>query len=403
MLQYRSPGVYQEEKFSVPTERLFTAVPVFLGLTETLPGTLPADIDLFALRQWREFETYFGRPVSGGHLSDAIYGFFENGGQLCYVIGLTEISRSSIEEALSILPHITGFDLICAPDLIRLLQPAELPPLDGLDAVWESYIKRQLGKKSQSPNPIELLMLQNLILDYCNNAGNCFTILDPLFDANLDEICAQKKELIASNAAIYYPWIQTSNGFVPPCGHVAGVYTRTDQKTGVYKAPANEVLKDALGLECDISNIEQDILNPKGVNCLRSFPGRGIRIWGARTLASNENQVVYVNVRRLLITVGRWAQSKLANYVYAPNDPNLWKQIRQSLTGYLRTLFDTGALQGRAHSQAYYVKCDEENNPVEVRDAGMVMVEVGLAISVPGEFVILRLLSTESGISISSD
>lgn len=402
MLQYRSPGVYKEEKFSVPTDGLITGVPVFLGLTETLPGTLPEDIDLFSLRQWQEFETNFGQPVSASHMSEAVYGFFENGGQRCYVIGLAEISRSSIESALSILPYITDFDLICAPDLIRLLEPAELPPLDNLDAVWETYIRRQLDKTAHSPNPVELLMLQNLILDYCKNADNCFAILDPLFDANLVEICAQKLELNASNAAIYYPWIQTSNGFVPPCGHVAGIYTRTDQKTGVHKAPANEVLKDAMGLECNISNIQQDILNPKGVNCLRSFPGRGIRVWGARSLASDEDKVVYINVRRLLITIGRWAESNLANHVYTPNDSKLWQQIKQSLTGYLSTLFESGALQGRVQGQAFYIKCDEENNPIEVRDAGMAVVEIGLAISVPGEFIILRLIATEGGISISS-
>lgn len=403
MLQYRSPGVYKEEKFSVPTDGLITGVPVFLGLTESLPGVLPEQIERFRLRQWQEFATKFGQAVAGSHLAKSVYGFFENGGQQCYVIGLTEINAGAIEAALLNLPYITDFDLICAPDLIRLVQPEELPPLDGMDAVWESYIRRQLDKTPSSANPYEVLRLQKLIIDYCTDAGDCFAILDPLPDANLVEVSAQKLELNAPNAAIYYPWILTSTGLVPPCGHVAGIYTRTDAKTGVYKAPANEVLKDALGLEFNITNVEQDVLNPKGVNCLRSFPGRGIRVWGARSLASDESNVVYINIRRLLITIGRWAETNLLDHVFEPNNSALWERIKRSLTRYLQTLFDSGALQGSAQDQAFYVKCDAENNPAEVRDAGMLVVEVGLAVSVPGEFIILRLISTESGITISDN
>lgn len=401
MLQYRSPGVYKEEQFLAPPNGLITGVPVFLGLTQSMPGTLPGDIDLFSLRKWQEFATKFGQAVPGSHLSKAVYGFFENGGRHCYVIGLTEIGRGAIEETLLILPYIADFDLVCAPDLIRLLEPDALPPLDGMDSVWEDYVIRQLDKTGASPNPYEVLELQKLIINYCTTAGNCFAILDPLPDANLIEVSAQKLELNGLNAALYYPWIRTTAGLVPPCGHVAGIYARTDEKTGVHKAPANEVLKDALCLESHIGTVEQDILNPKGVNCLRSFPGRGIRVWGARSLASDEDNVVYVNVRRLLITIGRWAETNLSNHVFEPNDAKLWGKIRQSLTTYLRTLFESGALQGRAQAQAFYIKCDEENNPVEVRDAGMLVVEVGVAITVPGEFVILRLISTESGITIS--
>jgi uncharacterized protein len=220
-------------------------------------------------------------------------------------------------------------------------------------------------------------------------------------------VLAQRRELDSHNAALYFPWLDTglrdqegTIQYVPPCGHVAGVYARSDMRAGVHKAPANEVLEGVLDLEINLSNAQQGALNPQGVNALRAFPGRGIRVWGARTLSPN-SAWIYVNVRRLFLTAGRWIERNLASTVFEPNDPNLWARILRELNAYFNGLFQQGALKGATPAAAFYVKCDAEINPPAVRDAGQVITEIGLAPVVPGEFVVVRIIHSASGIIIS--
>ena len=145
----------------------------------------------------------------------------------------------------------------------------------------------------------------------------------------------------------------------PPCGHVAGIYARTDKHTGVFKAPANEVLQGVVDTELRITNQEQDQLNPKGINCIRSFKGRGIRVWGARTLAGEDEQEwLYINVRRLFLTIGRWIDRNMQDILFEPNDFRLRTRISRELTAYCNGLFKQGALKGATASEAFYVKCD---------------------------------------------
>ena len=168
----------------------------------------------------------------------------------------------------------------------------------------------------------------------------------------------------------------------------------------MHKAPANEVIEGAVDLETAVSDGIQGDLNPAGVNCLRAFPGRGIRVWGARTV-SQENAWIYVNVRRLFLTAGRWIERSMAGVVFEPHNLKLWGRITRELTAYFLDLFRSGALKGATAQEGFFVKCDAETNPPEVRDAGLVVTQIGLAPLVPSEFVVVRIVLGASGMTIA--
>ena len=151
-----------------------------------------------------------------------------------------------------------------------------------------------------------------------------------------------------------------------------------------------------MALEKQITKGEQDILNPIGVNCIRSFPGRGIRVWGARTLSSDASWR-YINVRRLFNFVEKSIQMGTQWIVFEPNDADLWARIRRDITAFLSTVWGSGALFGATAAQAFYVKCDAENNPPATRDLGQVIIEIGMAPVKPAEFVIFRISQWASG------
>jgi hypothetical protein len=243
-------------------------------------------------------------------------------------------------------------------------------------------------------------------LDFCEKTGDCFALLDSLGGTGVNEVLQQRQALRSTNGALYYPWVRitegpdSTGGFVPPCGHVAGVYARSDRQIGVHKAPANEVLKGVVDLEYNVSRTDQEQLNPFGVNCLRAFPGRGIRVWGARTL-SGLPAWTYVNVRRLFMTAARWCEQNLANMVFEPHHPRLWARIERALTAYFTDMFSRGALKGTTVREAFYVKCDAETNPAEVRESGRIVAEIGLAPTVPSEFVVVRIIHDATGTALA--
>jgi phage tail sheath protein FI len=177
---------------------------------------------------------------------------------------------------------------------------------------------------------------------------------------------------------------------VPPSGHMAGIWARNDSERGVHKAPANEVVRGAIGLETQVSRNEQDTLNPVGINCIRAFPGRGIRVWGARTLSSDPSWR-YLNVRRLFNFVEKSIDNGTQWVVFEPNDMDLWGRVRRNVGAFLIRLWADGALFGESADQAFFVKCDAELNTEEVRDAGQLIVEIGIAPVKPAEFVIFRI------------
>nr|MDZ8208925.1 phage tail sheath subtilisin-like domain-containing protein [Dendronalium sp. ChiSLP03b] len=377
---YQTPGVYKKYIISESQVNLRTGVPAFLGLCKNtdIAVNQPQPLTL-----WAQFEQLFGEPLLNSYLAYAVQGFFQNGGSLCYVVRLRDANLKAFSEGLAALAKLDTIDLVCAPDIMRS------PP--------------------EKTDPEEVQLMQSAVLDHCSRLGDRFAILDSLPRANLEQVQAQRQRLTQSYGALYYPWIRIAEGpeqssyFVPPCGHIAGVYARSDRRIGVHKAPANEILQGVVDLEVNLTNAQQDELNPQSINCLRSFPGRGIRVWGARTLSLEQDQDwLYINVRRLFLTVKRLIELKMTNMVFEPNSNRLWAIIERELTVFFNDLFQQGALNGRSPTEAFYVKCDEENNPPEVRNIGQVAIDIGLAPTVPGEFIVVRIIQDAEGIISTS-
>ncbi|MDG5809278.1 phage tail sheath subtilisin-like domain-containing protein [Streptomyces ossamyceticus] len=243
------------------------------------------------------------------------------------------------------------------------------------------------------------------LIAHCELMGDRVAVIDPPPGLNARQIRVWRQETAGYDskyAALYYPWIKVfdpasgQSRTVPPSGHVAGVWARNDFERGVHKAPANEVVRGAVDLELQITRGEQDLLNPVGVNCIRAFPGRGIRVWGARTMSSDPAWR-YLNIRRYFnyleesILIGtQWV-------VFEPNDHALWARIRRNVSAFLVNEWRGGALFGQRPEEAFYVKCDAETNPPESVDLGRVICEIGIAPVKPAEFVIFRLAQFSSG------
>ncbi|HEY3736504.1 MAG TPA: phage tail sheath subtilisin-like domain-containing protein [Jatrophihabitans sp.] len=244
--------------------------------------------------------------------------------------------------------------------------------------------------------------VQTALISHCEQNGNRMAILDAPPGFSVQQIKEWRSDVAmydSAYAALYYPWIKVenptgSNGnaeiFVPPSGHIAGVWARTDDTRGVWKAPANDTIRGVLDIERGVTQNEQSLLNPIGINCIRPFGTRGIRIWGARTLASDSDWR-YINVRRLFNMIETTILEGTQYAVFEPNDVDLWEGVKRTLSGFLRGLWSAGALVGASPEQAFYVKCDAETNPPESIDEGKLVVEVGISPVKPAEFVIFRI------------
>ncbi|HEY0508593.1 MAG TPA: phage tail sheath subtilisin-like domain-containing protein [Blastococcus sp.] len=253
--------------------------------------------------------------------------------------------------------------------------------------------------------------VQLAVISHCEQMGDRVAILDPPPDLTAQRIRAWRLDEAGYDsryAALYYPWLKVFDPatgratMVPPSGHVAGVWARSDADRGVHKAPANEVIRGAVDLQIGLSKGEQDLLNPIGVNCVRAFPGRGIRIWGARTLSSDPAWR-YLNVRRLFNYLEESVLLGTQWVVFEPNDDRLWSSIRRNVTGFLTEEWRRGALFGRTADEAFYVKCDRDNNPQESIDLGQVICEIGVAPVKPAEFVVFRLAQFSDSTSLVNE
>jgi hypothetical protein len=272
-----------------------------------------------------------------------------------------------------------------------------LTPIDDVTMVAVPDLMQSYQSGEMSLGDVQAV--QQALYEHCEQAKYCFAILDCPPDLRPQEMLAWRMSANYDTkyAALYYPWLETADMVkgrgtvrIPPSGHVAGVYARSDAERGVHKAPANEVVRGATGLPIQLTRGEQDSLNPVGVNCIRSFPGRGIRIWGARTLSSDPAWR-YINVRRLFNMVEESIERGTQWVVFEPNDPDLWARVRRDVSAFLRTVWTSGALFGATPNEAFYVKCDEELNPPEVRDLGQLVIEIGISPVKPAEFVIFRI------------
>ena len=280
------------------------------------------------------------------------------------------------------LAAVDDVTMVCVPDLMAAHQAGKIDR-EGVTAVQAGMIA------------------------HCELMGNRMAIMDPVPGLSPQQVRDWRMNETGHDskfAALYWPWIKVFDPvsgapqLIPPSGHVAGVWARNDASRGVHKAPANEVIRGTIGIATVITRGEHDMLNPAGVNCIRAFPGRGTRIWGARTLSSDPAWR-YVNVRRLY----NYVESSLMNgtqwVVFEPNDKDLWERLIRTIRSFLYRVWLDGALFGETAEQAFYVKCDDETNPSEVIEAGQLVCEIGLAVVKPAEFVVFRLAQLPAGTS----
>ncbi|HKQ74927.1 MAG TPA: phage tail sheath subtilisin-like domain-containing protein [Blastocatellia bacterium] len=418
MPQYLSPGVYVEEVpssikaitgVSSSTAAFIGVVPDKINLlakgdpdangqptTKFVEFTLPApDKEPRLITNWTQFTTQFGDlvgdpaaptasgqnlAINEGHreLAHAVYGFFNNGGSRCFVVRVK--AEADLDAALNALAAIDEIALVAAP-----------------------------GIKSDAT--------REKLVTHCSTTGDRFAILDgPETEADLTALTrmpADDPPGVAPKrtdlAAWYFPWIKVfdpatklktpqSDGQinVPPSGHVAGVYARVDTQRGVFKAPANEPILGALNVTQQISKADQDGLNPKGVNCIRSL-NDNILVWGARTVGGDANaDLKYINVRRTLLFLRKSIDEGTQWAVFEPNTPALWQKITRNVSAFLTNVWRAGGLFGSTPQEAFFVKCDAETNPPELRELGQVVTEVGVAIVRPAEFVIFRISQLSS-------
>jgi uncharacterized protein len=278
------------------------------------------------------------------------------------------------------LEAIDEVTMVCVPDVMAAYRQGALD-LEGVKAV-------QLG-----------------MIAHCELMGDRMAIIDPPPGLNAQQIKEWRNDVAGYDskfAAMYWPWVKVfdpatgTNQYVPPSGHMAGIWGRNDDTRGVHKAPANEVIRGVIDLELNITKSEHDQLNPDGINCLRVFPGRGIRVWGARTLSSDP-EWRYVNVRRLFNYLEKSILRGTQWVVFEPNDIDLWGRIRRTITAFLTRTWRDGALFGATPTDAFFVKCDAETNPPEVIDAGQVVCLIGVSPVKPAEFVVFRLSQFSAG------
>ncbi|MDP9074553.1 MAG: phage tail sheath subtilisin-like domain-containing protein [Actinomycetota bacterium] len=517
MPTYAAPGVYVEE---VPSSQkslsaAATAIAAFVGFTERAPTDDPTDPEGVKPRlvtSWTAFEELYGSFANGCMLPLAVYGYFQNGGAIAYIVRIpntapagqpSQLALPAADRALGKPLTVTSIEpdanisVVIEPDdggaddetpgpapftlsvveggravesypgltmtpgdtnvetvvnatstrvkvkvdldpaidtsqMVEMLKPGvfaleKAPPtpvpvtgkrfagseaartgINGLtiaDEVTMVIVPDLITAATKADGTVDLAMwkaVQTSLIGHCELQGNRMAILDAPPGMTPQQIKEWRSDVAMYDSAfatLYYPWIKVENPagtngnrelFIPPSGHIAGVWARTDETRGVWKAPANDTIRGCLDIERPITKNEQSLLNPIGINCIRPFGTRGIRIWGARTLSSDSDWR-YINVRRLFNMIETTILDGTQWAVFEPNDMTLWEGVSRTLNGFLLGLWKSGALFGASADQAYYVKCDAETNPPESIDEGKLVVEVGLAPVKPAEFVIFRI------------
>ncbi len=386
MPEYLVPDVYVEEIRGGPRpiEAVGAGVAGFVGVAPKANAHLNEAV---AINNWTQFVKEFtSEGEAATNLSHAVFGFFLNGGSRCHVVNVgagKPIAGGGRERTgLDLLEQIDEIAIVAAPGYSdaasyeALLAHCEQPPADRV-AILDAPEKVQ---------DIDLLTK---------------TALTPAGDAERDAPAGsglRPRQSDGGYGAFYFPWLVVRDPMsadklasVPPSGHLAGIWARTDALRGVHKAPANEAVRGAVNLTYHLTRAEQAVLNPEGVNCIRFFSQEGIRVWGARTLAPSASEWRYLSVRRLFNVIKESIARNTRWIVFEPNDYTLWKSIRRDISAFLMLLWRDGALMGRTPQEAFFVKCDEETNPPDVINAGRVVTLIGIAPVKPAEFIIFRL------------
>ncbi len=373
------PGVHVRElTFAIrPISGAPTSVAGFVGQAVRGP------VDPRVVDSPGEFERLYGGTTDASFLAQAVRGFFENGGRRCHV---ARVEGAAGKEA-------------SADDYIgdRSLPPGGRTGLAALEGIDEISLLCAPDEVRRAPN--DLSRVTAAVVEQCERRRDRMGILamtagqgDP---RNLPPLPN------TSWAALYHPWIEvpglprrTSRELVPASGHVAGVFARVAEHRGVHKAPAGEELRGVTALELDVTDAVQAELNPLGINCLRDFrtSGRGIVVWGARTLAP-ASEWRFVNVRRLSIFIEESIEEGLEWVVFEPNEQRTWDRIVASVEAFLLALWRDGALLGSSADAAFFVRCDRSTTTQADLDRGLCVVEVGFAPLRPAEFLVLTLVT----------
>ncbi len=330
-------------------------------------------------------------------------------------------------KGLSLLETVDAVGIVCIPDIqIRPVLVPEPPPV--LDPPRDPCLHFPESLPEATPtmtdepekpplfSPEAIFTVQQAMIEHCERQKDRVAILDAVlvsgseFSLTIDEILEWRSRFDSQRgfAAFYYPWLRVLDPLklgnnptrsVPPCGHIAGLYSRFDFKLGVYKAPANGELFWAEDVTVEINDDEQAILNPEGVNCVRAFPGRGIRVYGARTISTDPDWR-YINVRRLMLQIEEGIDESTQWAVFESHNFNLRQLIVLGVSSFLETFWRQGALVGATPPEAYYVKCDATNNPSAIVNEGKLIVEIGVAPTRPAEFIIFRVGRTVEELEI---
>jgi len=381
---YTAPGVYVEEIHGgpPPVAEVATGIPAFLGWTGQAPGgavspaLVPTPVGSLA-----EYEARFGagHPLHGG-----LSLYFANGGGRCWVVPLGDARNppSLGDESSGLLGGLRALEAVAEPALLAAPEAALVP--DAAD----------------------LFRFHRAALAHCARAGNRFALLDLRHSDDPDRDAAEFRAAFGPDTrphrrygAAYVPWLLPAAGGppVPPSGAAAGICAATDRTRGVWKAPANVALAGVNGPAVVIDDARQERLHLDpgtglSINVIRLFPGKGTLVWGARTLAGDDNEWRYVPVRRFVSMVEASLRASLGWAAFEPNGPDTWVRVRSTVENYLATKWREGALQGARPEQAYFVQAGLGTTMTaeDVRN-GRLLLNVGLALVRPAEFLILRL------------
>jgi phage tail sheath protein FI len=378
------PGVFLEELPGSPNpiEGVATSTAAFVG--PTLIG--PADSAPKLLTSLSDFESIYGAgsdltfsdsPIPlHNFLFSAAHAFFENGGQRLYVARVAAgqagaaPTPADYRAALTTLEPLSNVSVVAAPGS-TVFAGSSLAQVAAIHAEFIAHVSRPAAYR--------------------------FAVLDPPPGASNTDIQAIRAQIDSRYAALYYPWVTIADPAggatpipVPPSGFICGIYARTDTQRGVFKAPANQPLLGALGFERSIADPESNALNDLGINTLRSFPGQGNLVWGARTTTSDPDWT-YINVRRLFIYIESSIDKGIQWAVFEPNNDLLWAALTSRISSFLVTAWRQGALQGTKPEEAFFVKCDRTTMTQNDIDNGRLICLVGMAAVRPAEFVIFRI------------
>jgi hypothetical protein len=296
-----------------------------------------------------------------------------------------------------------GTDVLSAEDFVGFDHGpgdrAGLLALGAVEQVAMLSVPDIMISYQRTPGPQadrDVQRVHDAMIDICEKTKDRFAILDAPPIKDVEEIRKWRRRMTSSFAAFYYPWIATDQAggvpaLCPPSGHIAGIYARCDAEEGVHKAPANEVIEGAFGLSLNMHEDHLGLLNGDGINAMRSFPGRGIRVWGART-TSEDPDWRHINVRRLFIMLRRSLEEGTQWAVFEPNEPRTWERLAQGVDEFLKRLWADGYFAGATPEASYFVRCNQDTNPAEVRAAGQLVIEIGVAPAIPTEYIIFNVV-----------